>query len=157
EIRRQLEHDLDRVGCGQPLVGVAAERPGHGELALRHFDVGANDKLGRLSWTGRDGLGPPADQEGSGESWEARRLQDRGAVRGRSRYGVTDESASRCRGRRRKRRRVAGGAPGEGNGEEAAVAARRESRDSRLSLRRISAELAARGHLTAAVPTSRLQ
>src|SRR5262249_22940150 len=32
---------------------------GHGELALGHFDVGANRKLGRLSRTGRHGLGPP--------------------------------------------------------------------------------------------------
>ena len=59
EIRRQLEHDLDRVARRQALVGVAAQRPGHGELALRHFDVGADRELGRLPRPGRHGLGPP--------------------------------------------------------------------------------------------------
>ena len=59
EIRRQLEHDLDRVARRQALVGVAAERPGHGQLALRHLDVGADRELGRLSRARRHGLGPP--------------------------------------------------------------------------------------------------
>ncbi len=49
KVRRQLEHDLDGVARRQALVGVAAERPGHGELALRHLDVGADRELGRLA------------------------------------------------------------------------------------------------------------
>ena len=56
---RRLEHDLDRVGGGQPLVGVGSERPGHCQLALRHFDVGADRKLGRLAQGRGDHLGSP--------------------------------------------------------------------------------------------------
>src|SRR5260370_927002 len=39
KVRRQLEHDLDGVAGGAARVGVAAQRPGHADLALGNFDV----------------------------------------------------------------------------------------------------------------------
>ena len=56
---RQLERDLDRMRRRQALVGVAAERPGHRQIALRHFDVGTDGELRRLARARGHGLGAP--------------------------------------------------------------------------------------------------
>src|SRR6202011_3089011 len=59
KVRWQLEHDLDRVAGGTARVGIAAQRPGHADLALGNFDIGPHRKLGRLAGAGRHRLGPP--------------------------------------------------------------------------------------------------
>src|ERR1043166_5927471 len=42
KVRRQFEHDFDRVAGRQIGIRVASERPGHGNVALGNFDVGAD-------------------------------------------------------------------------------------------------------------------
>ena len=69
--------------------------------------LGAGQKRGEATRTASDSpRAGRADQKGSGNSWEARRTQDRGAVWGRSGHGATDQPPFRTtRGRRVKRHR----------------------------------------------------
>lgn len=53
------QHDLDRVGRRQPLVRIAAERPGHRQIALGYLDIGADRKLGGLSKSRGEHRRPP--------------------------------------------------------------------------------------------------
>src|SRR5690348_6965680 len=59
KIRRQVEHDFDRMTGRQRLIGITAQRPGDGHVAVGNSNIGANLDLRRKTTARRNGFGSP--------------------------------------------------------------------------------------------------